>query len=196
MGLLFLVDGAFGKSKSCLIAAVKATESSVFITKSVTLDDPANIGWIRNDLSPDLNYMEKDAFEEEISGGYHYQYSLEGIKYASPKDVIAKNITMVKSLFVTVRSIDRIKDIKRHFSSHKVITVYIYIDDASLKEQLFREGLDQKEIDFRLKRYYVARDQFAYQRDNFDHTIVYGNDFDSEFHAQIKWMISKELRNA
>lgn len=143
MPTLFLVDGAAGAGKSDFLKhCCEGTSDEVYIKKHTTKEKDSD-GILREDLI----YCSFDEYNELKAGKqanvdyFEYKYPENDTKkrYLVFKDEIDEKLRKYKNVYLIIRNIDVLKEIKRAYSQFiniNVITIFIYCDSIRLKERV------------------------------------------------------------
>lgn len=194
MSTLFVVDGAFGTSKRFLLGYLSSAShrhTSSVVQKYTSVKDD-NEAFINPDISLDLNVISEEQFNEVVSTETCYHYSLFPQRYAIPKDHINEKLKRHPHVFVVVRDRGTIRSMKEELSEQdvRVVPVYIYVDEAHLREGLksSKQDMGVEDLELHLKRYRSTWEEYIHDIGFYTHILINNKDND-DFYRQIDTLI-------
>jgi len=185
---IFLIDGLAGTGKSDLIDFVnrKHKINSTVVQKYTTRErrTPEEASLI------DLTFVDHEHFESlKTSGFYFYEYGHES--YGFYKDDIIFALQHYENVFVIVRDRTLIKKISVDFETLAyVIPVFVYTDRDQVIDRLKRDGFDDEQIGFRLKRSQISWDDYLEYPDG-SLRIIINNSDKAHFNRKINSLIDE-----
>lgn len=180
---IFLVDGASGTGKSDLVEYM-ATNSSAGIVKKLTTR-PLRRGEIRRSL--DLRFVSAKAFED-CRPDYRYKYG--GYDYGFSRKDIDILLKKCKSIFVIVRSIPVMQQVKRDYYEYRVIAVYVHSDLYLILSRMIASHEKPEDVAFRIARVQNTFEDYVRHRNFFDEVIINNSDR-ATYHRLIAALIAK-----
>ena len=111
-------------------------------------------------------FAEYKAYDTEF-GIWYYGTALEDLKNADDKSVI-------------ILTPAGYRDVKNKLENENITCIYLYANNATIKERLVKRGDDRKEADRRLAHDYADFKDFEYEADR----VVYNN-YDEKISAVV-----------
>lgn len=185
---LFLIDGLAGTGKSDLIDFVhrRHKTNSIIIQKYTTRErrNPEEATLI------DLTFVGLKEFELlKVDGFYFYEYGNEFYGFYA-KQVFAA-LQSYENVFIIVRDRSLIKKISKDFETLAyVIPVFVYTDRDQIVDRLKRDGFDDEQIGFRLKRAQISWDDYLEYPDGALRIIINNSD-KAHFNRKINSLIDE-----
>ena len=186
---LFLIDGAAGTGKSDLVEYIhdKHYHDAVVIMKFTTRKRRA----YEVDRWTDLIFEEDNNFDLKFEDNEFYSYKYAGEKYWFRKNDLVNALNKKENVFILIRDRKLINKIKHDFSSFAlVVSLYIYTDKGSIPGRLKKDGYNDEQIDFRLKRSEISWRDYL-ETPNSDLKIIINNSTKEDFHRKINLLFEE-----
>lgn len=158
---LFLIDGASGAGKSDLLKYCDDIDTNSTYIKKYTNKEKDVDGVERNDLI----YLTKDEYDEKVYSNhqnfYEYTYpKASTVKYLILKSELDEQLRKNINVFVIVRDLNVIKQIKLYYSKFiniNIVTVFLYSDrtevERRVRAQCLKSGItDKNEIEIKINK--------------------------------------------
>lgn len=181
---MFLIDGASGTGKSDLIEYVATNGSSSGIVRKLTTR-PIRRGEIRKSL--DLRFVPVEDFEVHR---LDYRYKYGGYDYGFSKKDIDVLLKKYKSVFVIVRSVPVMKQLKSDYRDHGVIAVYVHSDIYLIWARMIESRQRPEDIAFRIARVQSTFEDYVRHSSFFDEVIINNSD-KATYHKMITRLVAK-----
>lgn len=181
---IFLIDGASGTGKTDLLEYIAANRSSSGIVRKLTTRPK------RRDESHktlDLQFVSAEDFE---ACRPDYRYKFGGYDYGFSKKDIDRLLKKCKFVFVIVRSVPVIEQVKRDYHEHRVVGVYVHSDLYLIFARMMASHETPEDIAYRITRVQGAFEEYVRHRNFYDEVII--NDSDrATYHRLIAALMAK-----
>lgn len=190
MKKLILIDGAAGAGKSDLMEYVRSAAGgnmsinilSKITTRKARVKEEARVS--------DLEFVNEKKFESITNDGKYYTYQYSDARYGVNAEQIHESIEKYEFTFIIIRNKGLISKLQDDFKDKAlVLHIFIYSDELRIKERLIKDGYDDNDIKFRLKRtQQVWEDYLTYSTNVI---VIINNSNKADFHRKIETIISQ-----
>lgn len=165
---LFLIDGASGTGKSDLISYISNYKKTAsYVKKYSTREEREYEKKIKEKL--DLIHIKEAKFNNML---FEYSYTYFGNNYGFTKQQIDEAFAKNDNVFIIVRDVDTIHQLKHDYDHLNVVSVFVYTDKDLIVERLKEDNHTAEEIDFRISRLEMAYDSYLNNSDLYDEVLI------------------------
>lgn len=183
---LFLIDGASGVGKSDLLRFTSEFNIDASYVKKYTTR-PKRDYEDTNEWKIDLMFVTNEEFENL---NLEYQYIYEGYSYGFRKVDLDRQLSSKSNVFMITRNVGIIKQLQKDYKFINVVPVFLYVDRELVVKRLKSQGLNDKQIKFRLGKLDIAYQNYLGNSRLYKEVLVNISSID-DFHRIIHDMLSK-----
>jgi guanylate kinase len=187
--LIFLIDGASGTGKSDLVEYAASSAPGTCVLMKVTTRPRRRTersGWL------DLEFVSLDLFWS-LNLDYRYRYG--AFDYGFSKTHLADLCRVCRTVFVIIRSVPIMRQVRQDFSDYTVVTVFVHTERKRIAERLRREGGSPQEVEYRLARVVETYEDYLQNASFYDEILANNSDKPS-YQRSIAELMEKYLPEA
>ena len=165
---LFLIDGASGTGKTDLINYISNYKTSTsYVKKYTTREERQYEKESKEKL--DLIHIDEEEFNRNH---FEYVYTYGGKRYGFTKKQITDAFQDSDNVFIIVRDVKTIKQLKEDYGYLNVVSFFIYTDKNLITYRLKKDKHSAAEIKFRIDRLGIAYKSYLKNPDLYDDVLV------------------------
>jgi guanylate kinase len=165
---LFLIDGASGTGKTDLINYISNFKTSTSYVKKYTTREERQYEKESNEKL-DLIHIDEEEFNRK---NFEYVYTYGGKKYGFTNKQIVDAFKNSDNVFIIVRDVTTIRQLKESYSYLNVVSFFIYTDKNLITYRLKKDKHTPAEIKFRKDRLGIAYKSYLKNPDLYDDVLV------------------------
>lgn len=178
---LFLIDGASGTGKSDLIKFVNDYNNNVSYIQKYTTRKSRQYER-ESDTKLDLLHISEEEF---YNHNFDYFYRYGGNKYGFYEQSIKNEFKEVDNVFIIVRDVETIKNLKNSFNHINVVSIFIYTDRDMIVDRLKKDSHTKEDIQLRIERLEISYRSYLENPAFYDEVLI-NSGSEQDYHRIIK----------